>query len=448
MALIRPQQGNAMIRNAVGAASALTAFNDYGELQASIKRIKEFAKRNMPNGNGKRTSNGNNNAGKRRKVQNQRTRQKPNANSRRGGPGPNSAKGVEGYVVKLKRKGTKVAKEARKRKTPGVTKRFKKKVKAALSNPAPIGLYTETSAGYIALPGDGYQGVSTLSGITIDGSHCYFSPVHILDAASILWYNKIPSGIKAQGEPGNLPIQNLKIYVEDQYVQITYRNLTARTLLLKLYDCSPKTIMDSNTNSSDPSNVWGQAFQDEQPPARPPLVNRGYLNPLQNFPGVLYATPTVSPQWKNQFTSDVTSVILEAGKTYVHTLRGPSKKWYNYPAYQTPTLAFANIQKFVKYHMPVVMFDLVSTTGATVGRFQDVTAGYGLAFETKYFYKLRMPDQVGFNYPTTLPVAGDAVALSKRGYAYAFTNLLTTQTGPITDIEAENPGDLPDTGTV
>jgi len=366
----------------------------------------------------------------------------------------NVSSNIETQAFKLKRKGKKVKFEGKKRRVVGVTKKFKKKVRAAMVHPAPLGYFTETTGSRMPFPGPGTQQINNF-GFVNDGVAVSFDPISVMHAVMVLWFNFAP--VENRTDIPTLvtdiiSVANFKVFVENCYTQYTYKNCTARTVVLKLYDSSPKNVIPVSQSFS---SAWAVALVDQQKPAGATEFNIGWQNAISNTTGDLYMTPNYSPQLKTLYDYDCTTVVLDAGKTYVHKVNGPQKKWYDYQAFKT-TLGgtipdISTMQKFVKQHTCVMYPDLVTaTSGHAGGRFGAVVAPFGLAVETKNFFKLRMPEHVGFQYPTAgagFPVPGEAIPLSKRGFAFAVKNWAVDGVAPYGDVEVSGPGDLPDAGT-
>jgi len=372
----------------------------------------------------------------------------------RGRTGARGARGLAGtgvneQVGRKRRKGRKVAREGRKKRVK-ISRKFAKKVKQIVKGTQPVGYFSESSCAY-AVPLDGAQNcqmVGLSSGYNLATSTpLFFDPVSVLNAASVLWFNKIPgSPIKTALDPDNFPTPSgLKIFVESSRVMITYKNNTANTLTLKLYDMSPKSTMNSDQEANhNPLSVWINELIVQTPPAVAPFTNVGFFNPLGTTPNTLFNSPKYCIGVKHFFSIDCTTVILEPGKTHVHTLPGPSQMMYDYNKFRmgSGVTQLLNCQKFVKMHMVVFYPDLQNTNAGTPGRFTDVPVApnaYGLLTEVRSFYKLRMPEEAGFTYPTTLPAPGDGVPLTQRSYRFAQKNWNITQTGAILEVSDENP---------
>jgi len=143
-----------------------------------------------------------------------------------------SVAGTESLAGTFRRKGSRVQLEGRKRRVQGVTKKFKKKVRAAVKPTAPLGIFIESSTLRVNDPGAGQQSVSNLGFVAVGSAMC-FDPISVLHAASVLWFNKTPVQVRGlvNTEISQFPVHNLKIFVEDQYTQFTYKNVTARVIV-------------------------------------------------------------------------------------------------------------------------------------------------------------------------------------------------------------------------
>lgn len=285
-----------------------------------------------------------------------------------------------------------------------VNKQFKKKVQAAMkSDNYKTGFMMEIFSNDILRPVECGQVVGRVGHMS-NGIIQNFDPNYINHVASCLFNLKTMTQTPDIGD-ANLFTKNLVVDVIKQSVTYRFKNQTARTMTLKVFDVSPKN--RNFQKGFDPVSYWFNAFGDENT-AEPNKVN---LNGIT--PNTLYAHPKMSETFKRQYSIDENIVVLEAGKEYVHKVIGPNitydfRKYFDNP--DNDVEIFQNQQKFVKMTFVTYHLDLATTAfvgqplGGLVGqaqggRFTDLDNSerpYGLLCEATVFTKIRMPDQVGF----------------------------------------------------
>lgn len=343
-----------------------------------------------------------------------------------------------------RKKGKSVAKEGVPRKKVKVSKDFRKKVDKVLEKEAGNGWFKEIYYRDAKItPVDNDQVVfNPTSGMVTaslaDG--CQFDPCAVLNAASILFNGKVPTiPSKAFNDVGNFSAETLRVNVEDSSVVYRFLNNTARTMTIKLWDCSPKSAIINTAQPSFPApiNQWTQGLAQQVPDT----LETG-LNPLSNLISTLTNRPQTLTSFMKLFSVDETIITLEAGKEYNHRLQGPKSKLYDFSKfYQNGVIG--NFQKMNKFTFGAVYLNLTGITPGTSGEFgrwtDMTTAGAnGLLVETTSFYRLTMPEQAGLKVPP-LPVAGQPLPLnSRKSGVFAIQNWANPQTatsvvGPVQD---------------
>lgn len=334
-------------------------------------------------------------------------------------------------AVAAKKKGKKVAKEGLKKHVK-VPKKLRKQIKEviAVKKNTAIGRYTDIK--YFKITPTDSQ-VITMLGNTTDTLPNLFDPVWIQYTASVLFNGALVNATPTNSTANFFSARTLSVDVLKQSVTYRMMNNSARTLTVKIWDLSPKS--RQYNLGYNPYTYWQGAFLAESStsPYNP--------NKFAITPETLYANPKMTAMFRNMYSMDETIVNLEAGKEYVHTLRGPNMT-YDFQKYwdtNAGTGVFSNQQKFIKHTMICVYNDITATTLATPGRFTDMVGAspYGLLVEQTTFTKIGMPEQAGFAWPAVTPVTGDQ-PLNQRYSAYAVQNWAGAQSGVVTKIEDEN----------
>lgn len=331
-----------------------------------------------------------------------------------------------------RKKGRKVHKEGVKKRVK-IPKKLRKQVKEILESKGPTGTLLDIK--YFKLTPTDSQEIIML-GNTTENNPNLFDPCWIQYVASVLFNGAAATTTPLIGNANYFTPRTLRVEVIKQ--SVTYRciNNSARTLTLKFWDISPKS--RNFGNGFNPLTFWTSQFQIEaaNSPANP--------NVFGITPQTLYAHPKLSAAFRNLYQLDETIVNLEAGKEYVHKVKGPNMKLYDFQKYwsgSSPTAGvFDNQQSFIKQTMLCVYNDITATSLGTYGRFTDMSAAspYGLVIEQSTYTKICMPEQAGFAWPAVTPTTGNQT-LNKRQSVYAVSNWAGSQTGVVTKIEDENP---------
>lgn len=346
------------------------------------------------------------------------------------------------------KKGNKVKFEARKRPVFVSNKLRAKIKKVAGATNKYYGWYKEIQQAPITQPVDNNLVWKELCPYTSDNVSSAFSPVDILNAASVLWNTKIPTTAnKLLNDTDNFKSDNFKVRVMDSNQRTIITNNTSHQVVLKLYDLSPKsTTAAQNTGFGwNPLSFIDQALIQMAPSGAPGSAGTiSNSNPLTVIKETQGFNPTMIPQFKALYSIDQTRVILEPGKSYVHVLQGPKDKIYDFSKYYQSGV-FNNQQKFVKHTIYSVSVEVVGTSTGALGRFVDLAAnsGYGILTETTTFTKLELPEQAGFVMPTALPVAGKSQYLGNRKNSFAIKHWTVGQTGTVVAVGNETEAGLP-----
>lgn len=348
------------------------------------------------------------------------------------------------------KRGRKVHKEGRKKKVK-VSGALRKKIHAVIDKQDCIGWYKEILPVQTIKPVDNLQQITAVNFSTSDGiSGLYFDPGTVLQVASTLYNQFVPaSANKSTANSGLFNPGSFKVRVLEQNVVHYFKNNTARTITLKVWDWSPKVTFVGA--GQDPVSYLSTELARLAPTGPAGSGgNVGNVNVLSMLPSTIGFTPKMIPGFSNLYTMDETIVKLEAGKEYYHKLKGPNDKLYDYAKYfQTGSSFISNQQKFVKGTIVAMYTDTTSSSLGAAGRFTDIVAGdpYAVLVETTAFTKIALPEQAGFVTPAVAPAAGAPQFLGNRKSAFAIKNWAVVQgAGTVVDMEDENPQTAATTG--
>ncbi len=299
---------------------------------------------------------------------------------------------------------------------------------------------------------------SGTAGLTLGSEWQFFSPLKIVDAASVLWNNKTATAdysvqlgnlnsvhVIADGAPvigtEDVPnIKGLKIRVENSYVKFKFKNNSQRSMTLCIYNCVPKIKFPAQT----PLSAFQDAIESEADGANSAYVSAttpGHTS-LQTSQ-VLFANPAVEPNMFKGFSSTYKyeKVLLKIapGETCSHSLQGPKSYELDYrklwdSGIDQQGLAYKGTTMFC---MISIIPDMVFTTGGITTAIQGVTGRYTsavsaidkiadpISIQWEEVYRLSIPELVGFK--TAAGLAGSNQLLNKRIPRRAFGNF--TQVG-------------------
>lgn len=300
----------------------------------------------------------------------------------------------------------------------------------------------------------------------------FFSPLKLIDAASVLWNQKTANrdytvqtgnlttthngttGSLVNGTAAAPEIDGLKIQVRNAYVKMTMKNNSQRALLVEVYKCVPtsknplalalSTFADAIDREVDGTNTGLCS-----------VVGVGSEVPksaLMNMPGV---EPNQFVSFRNEWKYEKVKIKIMPGETTSLFFQGPKDYMLDYDKLNKGN---ANVQGLAlkQTTMNVMMSvtpDLTFATAAPIGetgRWIQNQALVGLigdmiSLEWSEVYSLIMPDIVGFqNGPAA--DAGNMYTLNKRLNRRAYANFVSQHDGT-TDptyeaYDVENPGDI------
>lgn len=303
----------------------------------------------------------------------------------------------------------------------------------------------------------------------------FFSPLKIVDAASVLWNGKRPNEnyasqvgnlntvhVEATGSPvvgtnTNPQIKGLKIHIDNSYVKFTIKNNSQRAMSICVYNCVPKVKFPIATALQ----AFQQAVIREADGSNSAFMSAVTVNhSTTEQEQALFANPAVEP---NMFKSFSTSykyekviIKIAPGETCTHSVQGPKSYTLDYAK-----LYNSGVNEQGKAYKGTTMFCMMSiipdmafmTAGintanqGTTGRYVASTSAIDsiadpVSIQWEEVYRLSIPEVVGFR--TQNGTAGTMQVLNKKLPRRAFgnfTKLGNVDANPVhTDFDEENPG--------
>lgn len=296
------------------------------------------------------------------------------------------------------------------KKSPAVPKKLKAQINKVIAPNKPSGFYHET-AYYSKYQTFNNQQYMTALSDRLSGT--LFSPIQILNAASILFNGKAATFANpAIADAGNFGANNLRVKVLWSNAIYLLRNNSQRTLYVQLYEMKLKTI----EAATEPVAALNLSLIDE---------NADGINITNSTSAEMFLDPTKIREFTQRYASEKTEVVLQPGENYTWKITGPSNYIYDFEKFKLATV-FQNFQKVNRFAVINIKYDVIGTTLAVTGRLAEGTAnpGNGLLVEERLAYKIEMPEE------TLVPA---------RHAAYAFKNYAITPTGTNVRVDEENP---------
>lgn len=336
---------------------------------------------------------------------------------------------------------------ARKRKRIGkkrvkVSRKLRAKIKKVINGQI-YGEFQETAYQILRLIGteDFKQILVSLHG-TGDTAEPLFSPNRILDAASVLWNEKVHVAVpKTISDAGNFNPKKLKCTVINSNAMYYMKNNTQRTITIKLMEFTPRTSM--LVASKNPFQQWQDDLLTDSLNDGPNQENIAFTQ--------IHTNPGMLPEFKKTFKIHTTKIVIAPGGEYEHFIQGPKDQMYDFQKMWNGA-DFNNYQKFGKWVIAVYYPDLVCTTLGGFGRYLNSGAeanNLGVVCEIRYRYKISMPELAGFygnvlvsaNPAVGAPVVNDTpVQLGQRQFSYAMKTFAGTEiVGVETRVDEQNP---------
>jgi len=310
-----------------------------------------------------------------------------------------------------------------------VSRKFREKVTKALLPASGVGRWRETDMQPIQKLSAAEGGLQKAFEVGNDGGAgiglAYFTPGEVLNAASVMFNDKVNTRNGKLNTSGGLPDfgsasfdpRIAKVEVLSSNVTVTFKNNQVRTIIMQLYECSPKSKTNFLTYSS-PFIQWAQNLGNESSVGLP----SGPINiaiPAAS-PQTLYQSPLDCKLLRANFNIEKHDIIMDPGQTYDHVMQGPVGMYDFQKFWKSDSLGtadeFINMQPSKsRYLFATFRNDLVSTGVNDYGRLGDGTAG-GLLMETTRRFVIKAPELTG---GTTTILAANFVNDNRRDVYYA-----------------------------
>ena len=258
----------------------------------------------------------------------------------------------------------------------------------------------------------------------------FFTPLKILDAASVLWNDKTidrnytkmvgnfqmsetkATGVPVAGSTTNPNRLGQIIEVVNSFVTFELKNNTQRTMTLVFYHCKSK--LKFNVITPLAQFIGGTGTTEVDTGTASAHIRCGTSNPI---PETLQNDPMVEPNhfdgFRSLFTYEKVTVVIAPGETCTHNIQGPKNYRLDFSKLQTANNDFGGCL-YAPTTIGVMcsaLPDLVSVSGGTTivggttGRYVNTPAtgpdaNYQLSLpvsvEVKEHFTLAMPENTGF----------------------------------------------------
>ncbi len=302
----------------------------------------------------------------------------------------------------------------------------------------------------------------------------FFTPMKIIDAASVLWNQKVAAnaystqtgnlntvhngstGVQVVGTNTDMNISGLKINVSNAYVKMTLKNNCQRAMVIEVYKCVP--------TANNPNNLALTTFADAID-AEVDGTNTHIISTvgtgshtgsttLLNMPGV---EPNQFAAFRSEWKYEKVSIKIAPGEVTSLFFQGPRDYLLDYDKLNKGGDSVQHLaSRWTTMNvMMSVLPDLVfSTAGASgnpgqTGRFFQNQLALTeivnpISIEWTEVYSLKMPDIVGFQHGAAAD-AGVMYTLNKRVHRRSYNNLVRQHSGDAnptySTFDEENPGD-------
>lgn len=337
-------------------------------------------------------------------LMNQITKKAKKANSKSTGGNETSRSDRAAKVIN--RRNPRVSIKPKKKVT--ISKNFKAKVTKALEPMKMRGRYQETSVYNQNFPlayGNKQIYGRFAPNIGSAGRHALFSPLDILDNASVLFNNRAAtqtkgtaSGFTTDFGSDSLDARIVKVNVIYQKFHLTLRNNSKRTWIIQLYEASPKKAFNC-IEDGDVVTQWENCMINEG--STDTDVTKKRINMLPTTPSTLYCTPKDSKFFMSKWNIEKHDIILDPGQVYDHVMIGPTGEYDFSKFWRQDSLAsaseFLNYQpKFTRECFYTARLDLIAGTNGDGGRWGiPAEDKAGLVHEMTKYTMLSVPDLAG-----------------------------------------------------
>lgn len=293
-------------------------------------------------------------------------------------------------------------KVSNKRKRKATTK-FEKKVKKVLRKEelagGSVGVYRKHYTGFSLIPGNGNYGNNKVStelyrqlatGVnTAIKSLDFFTPLQLIDAASVLYNDKVGAINADTYVTGNFSDANLKFYLKSAYAKVTFKNVGTATLDFKVYEVNSKNLEEDTFY-----NDWVDSMESTNLKQPPGLGVAG----VDTF-GV---EPSMIVPLLDRYKIETHRKLLQPGDSYTVTLRIGPFHFEKGKVMDADTLQkYAKFSKQLVYSfnaMPTIHWDSTTdlqVTGRAIGNGDLSSATYtprGIVIDVAEKFVLQPPD--------------------------------------------------------
>jgi len=294
-------------------------------------------------------------------------------------------------VVSYKKKGSGRGVVKKSVKKVHVSRQFKGKVKAALSDKRSVGYYEQQSYQIFDNTVSNRQfSFNIFSPGTAAG---VFSPVRIRDAVSVLFNNKTPLENPAGTLVNMIDDKGIKVNVLSAYLQTTMKNNTLRKKHIVIRDFVGK----GKDYDNAPLDEWASSLSQDTTVGT--ALGSQTMDPLnqnsvsQSFIGI---GPKSCKRMREVFNWTEKVYILEPGQDIMFT-HNATTSVYDFSKYIE---AAGPVPEFCKptHWITCTMYnDVVQTAAGVPGRITDQgTIGQGVIFAHRMVYRIEKPEWAGF----------------------------------------------------
>lgn len=276
-----------------------------------------------------------------------------------------------------------------------------------------------------------------------------FTPNSFNEAASILWRNRSEPGSSIPSYDNGVDFQRegLKMVVIDSSCHVTFRNNSKRAYKLRFFVLAPKKVTDIEPKGDLAARLTEMAEGTN-------ALNNG-SNVFSVSMEKIGLDPRSIPGWTKTWSVEMHDILLQPGQSHVQVVQGP--KWLDMDWNKFLNGgSYIEQQKFMRYMMVFYHTDLIASSGVAGSPAAPGQAGYyaeqgdidtglfdgfGVLVDQTFHYHLKMPEQVGFQVEGGGPANGEQ-SLSKRRYAYAYSDYIAGKIGTLERIDDEAGGAL------
>ncbi len=321
-------------------------------------------------------------------------------------------------------------------------------------------------------------GVTTAFGLIQGSEWQFFTPLKVIDAASVLWNRKAitvdyaiqtdnfntvvvaATGAPVAGGTASDPgIKGFKVLIDNSYVKFTMKNNSQRTLKISVYNCVPKIKFPNQL----PLDSLQDGIIEETDGANTSYFGAhttGFTS-LQQAQALL-VNPQFEPSMCKSFAAswkyEKKVIRIDPGETITHSIQGPKGYLLDYRklwdgGLDQGGLAYKQTSCCVMMSFEV---DMVYSTAGVGSDTQGITGHYAqtqdainslvepLSIQWDEVYRLSIPDVTGFSKSAIGDTAGDAQVLNLRIPRRAFGNFTNTASDTVNptyiQYDEENPG--------